>query len=106
MTTLPSFVELMASLGLENNIDRGSDPSCPRSLRPSSSRPHFPSVPRSLSGPASMPTIVTSDHDAPNADPDAFQFGAAQRIHRYAPYSPRIVSICCRICSIGLLNCT
>ncbi|KZT26981.1 hypothetical protein NEOLEDRAFT_1194323 [Neolentinus lepideus HHB14362 ss-1] len=96
MTTLPSFVELMASLGLENNIDRGSDLSYPRLLRPSSSHPQLPSAPRTLSGPAStpsMPTIMTSDHDAPsskNGDLDTFHLGSGQRIRRYAPYSPRI----------------
>ncbi|EPQ59597.1 hypothetical protein GLOTRDRAFT_136431, partial [Gloeophyllum trabeum ATCC 11539] len=96
MTTLPSFVELMASLGLDNTLDRGSDPSCPRSLRPPSSVAPTPNPPRSLSGPASFqtaPSIVMSDHDAPylkNSDLEESCFIRGQYVRRFAPYSPRI----------------
>ena len=94
-TTLPSFVELMASLGLENK-----DPADERSLRGHSrsssysssvsafSQSSGPSQPQSDYEMDASPYIVVSH---PHSTPGEHE----QRRHRvrYSPYTPAIVSV-------------
>ncbi|KAJ7638657.1 hypothetical protein FB45DRAFT_407915 [Roridomyces roridus] len=74
MTTLPSFVELMASLGLNQTVPEQSTLSSPRSS-PSSS-PRMPSV---------TPPSPTKSRSTPSLRDAA---ATRNRLARYSPYSP------------------
>ncbi|TFK76085.1 hypothetical protein BDN72DRAFT_365827 [Pluteus cervinus] len=74
-TTLPSFVELMASLGLEQAAGKSETiPSSPRSSPPSS--------PRSLNQPAQSPTRARSNSSLRDTSISHY------RVARYSPYTP------------------
>ncbi|TCD71308.1 hypothetical protein EIP91_011079 [Steccherinum ochraceum] len=99
MTALPSFVELMASLGLENSSSDGQD-SHPQHSRSSSysstasvvSRSSAGNLPTTaqLGGQGGSPSIVISRHPSSsslNRDSDSERRKSRTR---YAPYSPSI----------------
>ena len=82
MTTLPSFVELMTTLGINPPNGSSQDTSSPESASHSS-----PSSPRAnrLALPASSPTRSRSS-------PSLRDYAARSRMTRYSPYSPTLVS--------------
>ena len=75
MNSLPSFVELMAALGLERSASASQSPrSTTTSPRPESVHPSSPT--RSKSSPSLR------------------ESASRHRVTRYSPYSPSIVSLC------------
>lgn len=77
MTTLPSFVELMTTLGIDTKDSQSSQPTSSSSSQPSSPRTER------LSLPASSPTRSRSS-------PSLRDQATRSRIARYTPYSPTL----------------
>lgn len=104
MTTLPSFVELMASLGLENRPEPAAEGVQSKHHSRSSSYSSSSSIPSDASSAistphsniftGSSPAIVVSQHEESPVERDWEPEKRRCRMLRYSPYSPSIVSFC------------